>query len=238
MELIPIKTRILHPPKDDLIEVLDETLPPLCEGDVVTITSKIVAIAEGRCVPIEGTNKDALVRKEADFIFSPQEKTKPLTLTNHTFISAAGIDESNGEGYYIMLPENSFASAKKIHAHLMERHSIRELGVVITDSHSLPFRYGAMSVAIGCWGFQPVENHIGRADLFGREMRYSKTNFPDAIAAATTLVTGECNESQPITILRGMPNLVFTQEDPQKEFFVPYEEDIFKDLFRDFKKPI
>ncbi len=237
MEIIPIKTRILHPPKDDLIEVLNEALPELREGDVVTITSKIVAIDEGRCVPIEGTDKEALVRMEADYTFQPKWRSKPLTLTNHTFISSAGIDESNGEGYYIFLPKDSFGSAKRIHTHLRAQHNIHDLGVVITDSHSLPFRYGAMSVAIGCWGFEPIESHIGRPDLFNRPMEYSKTNLPDAIAAATTLVTGECDEAQPITILRGIPNLVFTEEDPRAELFVPYEEDIYRDLFKDFKKP-
>ncbi len=235
MELIPIKTRILHPPQDDLFEAFASL--QLQDGDVVAVTSKVVAIHEGRCIPIEGTDKEALVRKETDYILYPASRSKPLTLTNHTFISAAGIDESNGEGYYILLPEDSFASARRIHSHLCEQYALTKLGVVITDSHSLPFRYGAMSVAIGCWGFSPVESHIGRPDLFDRPMQYSKTNIPDAIAAATTLVVGECDEAQPIAIVRGIPNLVFTDEDPQKEFFVPYEEDIYQDLFKDFRKP-
>jgi dihydrofolate synthase / folylpolyglutamate synthase len=237
MEIIPIKTRVLHPPKDNLIEVLDAALPILEEGDVVTITSKVVAIHEGRCIPIEGTDKEALVRREADLLSYPPERSKPITLTNHALILTSGIDESNGEGHYILLPKDSFESARKIRAYLMERYALTELGVVITDSHSLPFRYGAMSVAIGCWGFEPIESHIGRPDLFGREMVYSKTNIPDAIAAATTLVTGECDEAQPITIQRGIPNLVYTDKDPRPTFFVPYEEDIYRDLFKDFKKP-
>jgi dihydrofolate synthase / folylpolyglutamate synthase len=236
MQVFPIKTRVLHPPQDDLFEVLKESLPPLEEGDVVTITSKVVAIHEGRCVPIEGTDKEALVRGEADYLFYPEGRTKPLTLTNHTFISAAGIDESNGEGYYILLPKDSFASAQKVHEFLTEEYGIQHVGVVITDSHSLPFRYGAMSVAIGCWGFSPIESHIGRPDLFGRQMEYSKINLPDAIAAATTLVTGECDEAQPITIVRGIPNLIFSNVDPRPEFFVRYQDDIYRDLYKDFKK--
>jgi coenzyme F420-0:L-glutamate ligase/coenzyme F420-1:gamma-L-glutamate ligase len=91
-----------------------------------------------------------------------------------------------------------------------------------------------MSIAIGCWGFVPIESHIGRPDLFGRTMEYSKTNIPDSIAAATTLVTGECDEAQPITIVRNIPNLVFTDADPRPEFFVRPEDDIYRDLYRDF----
>jgi F420-0:gamma-glutamyl ligase len=237
MELIPIKTRVLHPPKDDLFEVLDASVTDLRDGDILTITSKVVAIHERRCVPMGGVDKEVLVRNEAEYIFHPEGRTKPLTLTNHTFISAAGIDESNGEGYYILLPKDSFESARKIRAYLLGRHKLTKLGVVITDSHSLPFRYGAMSVAIGCWGFDPIENHVGRPDLFGRTMQYSNTNLPDSIAAATTLVTGECDEAQPITIVRGVPNLVFRDQDPRTEFFVQYEEDIYRDLFKEFKKP-
>jgi len=234
MELIPIKTRILHPPKDDLLEILDEVLTNLREGDVVCVTSKVVAIHEGHCVLIEGTDKSALVEKEATHLFYPEGKKKPLTITNHALISAAGIDESNGEGYYILLPQDAFASARTIHTHLTKRFGITDLGVVVTDSHSLPFRYGAMSVAIGCWGFAPIESHIGRPDLFGRTMEYSKTNIPDSIAAATTLVTGECDESQPITIVRNIPNLVFIDVDPRPEFFVRPEDDIYRDIYKDF----
>lgn len=235
MELIPIKTRILHPPKDNLCAVLDTSLTDLRERDVVCITSKIVAIHEGRCVLIEGTDKRMLIESEATHIYYPEGKKKPLTITHNALISSAGIDESNGEGYYVLLPTDSFESARTIHAYLTKKYGLDKLGVVITDSHSLPFRYGAMSVAVGCWGFAPIESHIGRPDLFGRTMEYSKTNIPDSIAAATTLVTGECDEAQPITIVRDIPNLVFTNVDPRPEFFVQPEDDIYRDLYKDFK---
>lgn len=237
MELIPVKTQILHPPKDDLFEVLGASLTDVREGDVLIITSKVVAIHEGRTVPIEHIEKLELILREAELLYQPAYRTKPLTITNHAFISGAGIDESNGEGYYILLPEDSFASARAIRSYVIDRFGLTELGVVITDSHSLPFRFGALSVAIGCWGFRAVESHIGRPDLFGRPMEYSKTNIADAIAAAATLVSGECDEAQPIQIARGIPNLVYTNEDPRPDFFVPYEDDIYRHLYRDFTKP-
>ena len=237
MEIIPIKTQVLKPPKDDLFRVLDTLTCTLHEGDVVVVTSKVVSIHEGRCVSMLGSNKEALIEDEADFLYYPTWRAKPLTITNHALISAAGIDESNGGGYYILLPQDSFHSARAIRRYCMDRFKIAKLGVVITDSHSLPFRYGAMSVAIGCWGFVPVESHVGQFDLFGRTMSYSKTNIPDAIAGAATLVSGECDEAQPIAIVRGLHTLVFSEEDPRPSFFVPYEEDIYRDLFREFKKP-
>jgi dihydrofolate synthase / folylpolyglutamate synthase len=236
MELIPIRTRVLHPPKDNLLEVLDTSLTDVRDGDVIIITSKVVAIHEGRCVPIEGTDKESLVKREAEYVYQSERQKKPLTITNDALISASGIDESNGEGYYILLPEDSYVSARVIRTHLMERHSVTRLGVIITDSHSLPFRYGAMSVSIGCWGFEPIESHIGRTDIFGRVMQYSKTNLPDSIAAAATLVSGECDEVQPIQIARGVPNLTWTDNDPRPSFIIPRDEDIYRDLYKDFRK--
>lgn len=237
MELIPIKTRILHPPQDNLFEVLDTHLTDVREEDIVLITSKVVAIHEGRCVPIVGTDKEALVRNEADTLYGRGNGKKPLTITHHALISSSGIDESNGEGYYILLPEDPWKSARELRAHLVERFSLTKLGVIITDSHSLPFRYGAMSVSIGCSGFLPVHSHVGRPDLFGRTMEYSKTNIADAIAAGATLVSGECDESQPIQIARGVPNLVWSDDDPQSSLIVPQHEDIYRDLYKDFKPP-
>ncbi len=236
MELIPIKTRILTPPKDNLYELFEESVHDLREGDVVVVTGKVVSIHEERCVPMDGTDKEALVAREAEYICHWKEGRKPLTIVQNAVISAAGIDESNGSGYYILLPLKPFVSAQTIHAYLREKFSLNKIGVVITDSHSLPFRYGAMSVSIGCYGFIPVEDHRGRPDLFGRLMKYSSTNIADSIAAASTLVSGECAEAQPITIARGVPNLTFCEYDISSQLIVPPEEDLYQILFKEFKK--
>ncbi len=237
MQIFPVKTRIFNPPQDDLYRALDESLHDAREGDVVVVTSKIIAIHEGRCIPMEGTDKPSLVRREAEYIFNPTERAHPLTIKFNALISSAGIDESNGSGYYILLPKEPFTSAQEIHTYLKKRFALTNIGVIVTDSHSLPFRYGAMSVSIGYWGFEPVENHIGRPDLFGRLMKYSKTNLVDSIAAASALVSGECDESQPVVIARGVPNLVFSEDDLREKLLIPREDDIYKSLFKDFKKP-
>jgi hypothetical protein len=49
MQVIPIKTRVLTPPQDDLFAVLDEYLTDVQEGDIIAISSKVVALHEGRC---------------------------------------------------------------------------------------------------------------------------------------------------------------------------------------------
>ncbi len=237
MELIPIKTRVLHPPQDNLFEVLDMYLTDVREGDVVLVTSKVVSIHEGRCLRIEDNDKSALIQKEAEYLLDAPYRPYPLTVIHHAFISGAGIDESNGEGYYTLLPRDPYGSARLIFEYLRKRFKLVNVGVIITDSHSLPFRYGAMSVSIAHWGIEPVESHVGRPDLFGYIMKYSKTNIVDALSAAATLVSGECDEAQPVVIARNVPNLTFTEKDTRKDLLIPLDDDMYRVLYKDFKKP-
>ena len=236
MQFIPIHTRVIQPPKDDLFQVLSESIQEIQEGDIVLVTSKVVSINEGRCIPIENTKKEKLIHNEAELLYQPDPARRSLSVVHHALISSAGIDESNGDGYYTLLPEDPFASAKRIYKFLKDTFGLKELGVIVTDSHSVPFRYGALSIAIGCHGFEPVASHTGREDLFGRVMVYSKTNLPDALAGGATLVSGECDEAYPIVIVRDVPDLVFTERDVKGSFFVSYEEDIFAPLFTQFRR--
>ncbi|NQV00363.1 MAG: putative folate metabolism gamma-glutamate ligase, partial [Parcubacteria group bacterium] len=67
MKITPIKTRRLNPPQDDLYKILDKYCPKLKEGNILLITSKILAIHQGLCIPVKDIkNKDKLIEKEAD----------------------------------------------------------------------------------------------------------------------------------------------------------------------------
>ena len=233
MQFIPVKTKIFLPPQDDLWSELETSLPPLLEGDVVLISSKVVAISEGRCVPHDQVDKSKLVQSEADYSIETDYRPQPLTIKNNTFLGAAGIDESNGNGYLILLPKDSFVSAQKIHTFLCEKFLRKNIGVIITDSRSLPLRYGATGVALGWWGIAPLADHIGSKDLFGRAFKYERSNIVDGIAAASNLVSGETDECMPIVIARGIPNLVFKDGDTRTELFSPLEDDTFRVLYKD-----
>ena len=97
MKFIPIKTRAILPPEDDIYTVLDESLPLLREGDILFITSKVLAIHQGRCVKIKpGVHKECLIRREADRYAHSHLKTWKnlyLTIKDHTLIANARIDE-------------------------------------------------------------------------------------------------------------------------------------------------
>ena len=52
MKVEVIRTKKLLPPKDDLYVAIRQSIKNLPERSVVVVTSKIVAIHQGRCVKI------------------------------------------------------------------------------------------------------------------------------------------------------------------------------------------
>jgi dihydrofolate synthase / folylpolyglutamate synthase len=235
MEFIPVKTRILLPPQDDLLAVLNKSLPPLSEGDIVVVSSKVVAISEGNCVPLEVVEKSVLVEQESELSIPRPYWGTPLTVKHSAFIGTAGIDESNAKGHYVLLPKDPFASALNIYTHLAQRRSLKNFGVVIVDSHSTPLRRGATGISIGWWGFEPIINHVGEEDLFGRPLKIEVTNLVDGIAAGANVVMGETNECQPVVIVRGTPRLTYTTEHTRDMMMVGFEDDTFRVLYERFR---
>jgi F420-0:gamma-glutamyl ligase len=124
MQFIPVKTSPLLPPKDDLFKVLDTYLSDIQQGDILFITSKIIAIHQGRCVPIDSIEKKELIRQEADHrVISDVVPGKDiyLTIKDNILIPSEGIDESNANGHYILRPENLKEITKQIYAYVVKR---------------------------------------------------------------------------------------------------------------------
>src|SRR5579884_3564736 len=202
MKVQSYKTKIFEPPEDDLKETLNHLSHSLNNGDIVAITSKVVSICEGRTIKADQVkDKDELVKKQANR-YLPREfvpgKWALHTITRNILIPTAGVDESNGNGYYILWPEDPEASAKKIWQHLTKKAGIKNLGVVITDSHSIPLRRGLVGISLAHWGFEPLKDYRGKKDLFGKKLEVSLANIPDALAAAAVLAMGEGSEQTPI----------------------------------------
>jgi F420-0:gamma-glutamyl ligase len=234
MKFIPVKTRVLNLPQDDLLAGLKQSLPELEERDVVLISSKVVAIAEGRAVLVGSVEKITLIEEAADLIIPRPYWPAPLTVAQHTFLGAAGIDESNGNGYYIQLPLDVFASAAYLRTWLLKEYQLAELGVIITDSHSSPFRFGATGVALGWAGISPIEDCRGRTDLFGRKIQYERSNLVDGLAAGANVLMGEVDECIPVVIAREVPRIIYTEKDTRAELMVPFAEDTFRVLYDRF----
>lgn len=241
MQFIKVKTRTMMPPKDDLYAAMDAAMPKLKEGDIVLVTSKVVSIHQGRCVPIESVpDKNRLIIKEAE-AFIPVEKTSNpwgviLTIKQHTLIPTSGIDESNANGHYILWPRNINQTAREIAQYLKKKNGIKKLGVIITDSHTVPMRWGTIGVSIGFWGFNPLKDYRGTKDIFGRKLKFTQANIPDALSALAVMLMGEGNERVPIVIAHNVPGVKFSPRNFYRDFVIEPKLDLYAPLLKVFKK--
>ena len=239
MQIITIKTRRLNPPQDDLYKILDKYCPKLEEGNILLITSKILAIHQGLCIPIKDIkDKDKLIEKEADALIPRKECPEEniiLAIKNNTLIPSAGIDESNANDYYILWPKNSEKEAKKICQYLKKKFSIKKLAVIITDSHTAPFRSGTIGISIGFYGLNPLRDYRGKSDLFGRKLEVSQVNIVDSLASIATFAMGEGKECTPLALIENA-KVEFTNKETFKNLFIPFKEDIYYPLLKYFKK--
>lgn len=232
MNIIPIKTRRLEPPQDDLFGAITESDLELKENDVVVISSKVVAIHEGRCMIVDDVDKEALIKEEADIYVERADSRWRICLKHGTFVSNAGIDESNANGHLALLPKDPHKSAKELYDFLKEKFSVENFGVIVADSHSLPLRYGTLGVSLGWWGIEPVSYYTGKPDLFGRPSKFTRINVVDSLAVAGTFVMGELAEQIPLTVVREAPHIRFTNRDTSKDLLIPPREDIFWPLLK------
>lgn len=240
MEFIPIRTRIMLPPKDDIFSMLDVSQMHLQEKDIVMITCKLLSIHQGRCVKRdESITRTELGKQESDWYIDygergESEKHIP-TIRGNTFLGSAGVDGSNGNGYFILPPQEVSNICREIWQYLRKKFDIRELGILAVDSHTLPFRYGVTGVSLGLWGFDPIRRYRHAEDIFG--LKFKETvNIADALSATTTLYFGEGNEKTPILIARDLPGITFTEEETFSSLCVPEGEDIFWPIFSVFKR--
>jgi F420-0:gamma-glutamyl ligase len=203
VEFLKVKTRILVPPKDDLLAVLDEFLPKICDGDILLIATKVLAIHQGRCVSKDKVDKLKLIEDEADCV--PQSMSNLcFTIENGALIPNSGIDESNGNGYYILWPWNIENLLQEIYSFVSGKFHLSNFGVISVDSCVLPMRIGTVGISQDSFGFSPVIDFVGKNDLFGRPLKMSRVNVADSLAGITPLLMGEAKESCPIVIARGI----------------------------------
>jgi coenzyme F420-0:L-glutamate ligase len=238
MEILPIKLRALKAPQDDLPGAILRSRLKLKEGDIVAISSKVVSIDEGRAVPVEGTDKDTLVEKEADwFIRIPNGKyRRTFTIAAGGMASSSGIDQSNGNGHYILYPKEPFESAKRLRRWLMKTYGVKKLGMLITDSTSIPLRRGAVGFALAWEGFLPLKDYRKTKDLFGRPFKAEVANIADGLAAAAVVAMGEGNESTPLAIIRGA-NVIFGNRKSKEPLITAPKDDLFAPLlFKNWKR--
>jgi coenzyme F420-0:L-glutamate ligase/coenzyme F420-1:gamma-L-glutamate ligase len=62
-----------------------------------------------------------------------------------------------------------------------------------------------VGVCIGAAGLEPLVSLAGRPDRYGYTLRTSVEAVADELAAAATLLQGQCDEGTPAVLIRGVP---------------------------------
>jgi coenzyme F420-0:L-glutamate ligase / coenzyme F420-1:gamma-L-glutamate ligase len=200
-------------PGDDLARLLLEAVGraglALADGDVLAVTSKVVAKAEGRLVPLpqdpagrERALREAVAAETARVV--ARRGRLVIAETRHGLVGAnALVDASNAGGdRLVLLPADPDASAARLRADLaaLDGHDV---AVVVTDTLGRPWRLGQTDVAVGLAGMGALDDWRGRADGDGRRLEVTEVAVADEVAAAADLVKGKASRV-PAALLRGV----------------------------------
>ncbi|MFA5109146.1 MAG: coenzyme F420-0:L-glutamate ligase [Patescibacteria group bacterium] len=229
MEIKTIKTKIFKL-SENLEDFMEHYLSSLKEGSILVVTSKIVALAEGRVA--DGTNpliKKKIIEAESDFVLPT--KHVYLTIKDGMVMANAGVDESNADGKIILLPRDSFKVAARLREYFRTKNKLNNLGVIITDSRCLPLRAGITGVALGYAGFRGLKDYRGERDIFKRPFKFSRVNVVDSLAAAAVVCMGEGNERLPLAIIAQAP-VVFSNKVDKRELKINIQDDMYGPIFK------
>jgi len=262
MDVITIRTPVIVPTvghSQDLLPTLTQALDraavtPLRDGDVLCITSKVVAVAQGRVVRLSDVepspeartmrrlrySKDfdahpelaELVLREADALFVGEGGHVYITLKGWVWIANAGLDLSNAPaGTAILWPAAPWAWAAEFRTRLKALYGVSQLGILLTDSRLTPLRRGVTGVAIAYAGFEGIQSEVGKPDLFGRPLKVTEKAVADDLASVAILIGGESAESTPFTLVRGAPVIFTDREIDPREAFIKPQDDLYAGMY-------
>jgi coenzyme F420-0:L-glutamate ligase len=228
----PIKTKIFRE-GDNLISFIIKYVKKIPERSVLVVTSKIVALAEKRTVLNDGhINKEQLIKAESKLAI--KTKYTWLTVKDNVVMASAGIDESNANGKFILLPADSFRSASLLRKKLKRKYGLNNLGILITDSRTMPLRAGVTGAAIGYAGFRGIKDYRGLPDIFGRKLKISRVDVADSLATAAVLEMGEGDECCPLALIKE-PLIIFQDKVDKKELYIDIRDDMYGPIFSNIK---
>jgi coenzyme F420-0:L-glutamate ligase/coenzyme F420-1:gamma-L-glutamate ligase len=234
---------------DDLGALIEQAVDradlTLEDGDVLAVTSKIVAKSEGRLVELSGVVPSAEAKGLAletgkdprlvEVILGESRqvlRTRPgLIIVEHRlgFVCAnAGVDHSNVDGdgdWVLLLPEDPDASAGALQRRLKQDQGV-EVGILVIDSHGRAWRMGTVGVTVGLAGFPALVDMRGEEDLHGEELIVTVVGLADEIAAAASAIMGQAAEGFPVVHVRGLPYAL--REGTLTELLRPRDQDLFR----------
>ncbi len=230
MNIRTIKTPVFTE-NQDLFHFIVGQVPRIKDGSILAVTSKIVALAEGRTVVLKSdAEKKRVISAESSW----QSRVTPkwwLTVRDGTVVVNAGIDDSNADGKTVLLPHDSFAAAAALRKQLLKHYKVKSLGILITDSRISPLRAGVTGVALGYAGFKGIRDYRGKADIFGRKLTVTQTNIADCLASAAVVLMGEGNEQCPLGLIENAP-VEWSERVNRTELQIAMKDDLYKGLFK------
>ncbi len=213
--------------REKLLPFILEHIPNLGNGDILVVTSKVVALSQGRVVPLE--NKETAIKKESSRFI--KGAWCYLTLRSGEWCANAGVDESNAAGKVILLPEEPRRAARELLKDIKAVFGLSKCGVIISDTRTVPLRKGSLGIALAWAGFEGLESYVGRKDIFGRKFKMERANIADALAAAAVLAMGEGNERKPLALLRETGMRFNNRAYDHGVLSVRPESDIYKSVY-------
>lgn len=214
---------------DDLVAAFLNALPEnvgLRDGDIVVVTSKVVAKCEGAVVA--GVDREKIIDDLHTRVIATKKHdrgTTRIVQTHHGLImAAAGVDASNVEdGTLVLLPHDPDESARNIRRDLFRARGVN-VGVIITDSLGRAWRLGVTDHAIGAAGLRVLDDLTGSPDAFGRTLEMTMVAVADQLAGASELARPK-NSLTPFAVIRGADRFV-----PERESDTPQQS--ARDLVR------
>ena len=210
---------------DDLAAEIVAAHGDLQPGDIVVISSKVVAKAEGRVVT--GRSRNEVIDSETVRVVAERGDLKIVETRHGLVLAAAGVDASNTEpDSLVLLPLEPDHSARSLRAALHEAVD-GPVAVIITDTAGRAWRLGQTDIAIGVAGLMPMLDLRGSHDTHGNTLTATMPAVADEIAAACELVMGKA-AGTPVAVVRGLGHLVQSDDGPGASALVRTSDD---DLF-------
>lgn len=231
--------------KFDVVALIEEKLgSSLRDGDVLVISSKFVAVSEGRVVKLgavkPGKKAEELAAKYrmsprlCEFVLRESDEVIGgipgflLASKDGLLTPNAGIDKSNVKhGMVVLYPRRPDVSARKIREALKFSRGV-DVGVVICDSRLSPTRRGTTGVAVAASGIEAVLDMRGRADLFGNVLKVTSQAVADDLSSGAEILMGESDEATPMVLVRGLRrNLLKSTDYDGRRFAISMDEDVY-----------
>ena len=222
----------LFNPKGHLVNFVTQSLASYTVGEnsVLAISSKLFSLAENQID--SSTPKEKLILQEADKDLGEGSLGYRLTIKEGLLLPSAGVDQSNSpSGDFLLFPKDPYSSLKKLWQELKKKWSLRNLGLIMTDSHTTPLRRGVTGVAVAHWGFKAVRDCKGSKDLYGRELKVTSVNNIDALSSMAVWMMGEGDEKRPLVLIE-KASLEWQDESSKDEIRIPLKEDLYQHLFK------